>query len=101
MTATAPPERRTHHTESPAERSGFSVGGVSLGYVALAAEIVRDRSMLDPDYPVCARLGCVRPASATTLAGATRVATCFTHTREYVERYPDSADTVWPLGLAT
>jgi hypothetical protein len=48
----------------------------------------------------CSRIGCHVEATDTTLAGATRVPTCARHTREYVERYPDSRDTVWPLRLA-
>lgn len=48
----------------------------------------------------CSRIGCYREANSTTLAGATRVPTCLFHEREYVERYPDSADTVWPLSLS-
>jgi len=77
------------------------VSSQTLGYAGLAAEIVRDRSPLDPEYPTCSRFGCAVPASVTTLAGATRVPTCWRHVDEYLERYPEDAHLVWPVRMAT
>lgn len=35
----------------------------------------------------CTNKGCDDPATATVLVGATRMAKCFTHEREYADRY--------------
>jgi hypothetical protein len=35
----------------------------------------------------CSHKGCEAPATATVLAGATRVPYCFLHEREYADRY--------------
>ena len=37
--------------------------------------------------PVCSTLGCPDPATATVLVGAARLPKCFTHEREYADRY--------------
>lgn len=48
----------------------------------------------------CAYIGCPAEAVDTVLAGATRVPACRRHSAEWAGRYPESADLVWPLGLA-
>lgn len=35
----------------------------------------------------CAYRGCSAPVTASVLAGATRIEVCFTHEREYADRY--------------
>lgn len=36
---------------------------------------------------ICSTLGCTDPATATVLVGNTRLPKCFTHEREYADRY--------------
>ena len=67
MTATAPPTRRTH-TKSPAERSGSSV---------------------------CGSMSCRAEAVSTVPGYPDPIPACFTHEREYADRYgPEGIRTV-------
>jgi hypothetical protein len=43
----------------------------------------------------CTNMSCDEPATATVLVGATRLPKCFTHEREYADRY--GAEDVRPL----